>query len=93
MYAINPLTNECVYKTPCGWCVRSERECTQTKNFTEKVIKNCRYYDNDTCLRTKEVDPCKGTNCKHYKDKTLINDPAFQKVNMQLLLKSYNKFI
>lgn len=85
MYATNPLTNECVYKTPCGWCVRLERECVKNKvktNFTK-----CNYYDDGNCLGTKELDPCKEYNCGHYKDKTLINDPAFQKVNMSLLFK------
>lgn len=86
MYATNPLTNECVYKTPCGWCVRLEKECVKNKvktNFTK-----CNCYDDGNCLGTKELDPCKEYNCEHFKDKTLINDPAFQ-----LLLKSCNEFI
>lgn len=27
MYGRDPLTMECVYKTPCGWCVKFEKEC------------------------------------------------------------------
>lgn len=84
MYGINPLTNECAYKTPCGWCARLNKECTKNKNYVEKreYVKNkdytrnrvkidftgCTYYDDGKCLGTKELDPCEGINCGRYKD-------------------------
>ena len=27
MYGINPLTMECYYRTPCGWCVKWDKKC------------------------------------------------------------------
>lgn len=84
MYGINPLTNECAYKTPCGWCARLDKECTKNKSYVKDndYIKNkeyarnrtkidftgCTYYDDGKCLGTKELDPCEGINCGRYKE-------------------------
>ena len=27
MQGINPLTMQCAYITPCGWCARQSKEC------------------------------------------------------------------
>lgn len=27
MYGLDPLTRQCVYQTPCGWCAKFEKEC------------------------------------------------------------------
>lgn len=27
MQGTNPLTGQCAYITPCGWCARQNREC------------------------------------------------------------------
>ena len=35
MYGINPLTNECAYKTPCGWCTRLDKECAKNKGHVK----------------------------------------------------------
>ena len=35
MYGINPLTNECAYKTPCGWCARLDKECAEDKGHVK----------------------------------------------------------
>ena len=29
---------------------------------------NCKYYDNDRCLGTREMDPCEGDRCKQWKE-------------------------
>lgn len=27
MQGINPLTMQCTYKTPCGWCAKWDKKC------------------------------------------------------------------
>ena len=27
MYGLDPITRQCVYITPCGWCAKWEKKC------------------------------------------------------------------
>ena len=38
MQGINPLTMQCAYITPCGWCTRQNKECDieETKKRKKK---------------------------------------------------------
>ena len=27
MYGLDPLTRQCVYETPCGWCTKWDKKC------------------------------------------------------------------
>lgn len=27
MYGLDPLTRQCVYSTPCGWCCKWDKKC------------------------------------------------------------------
>lgn len=29
MQGVNPLTQLCVYSTPCGWCCKWDKECNR----------------------------------------------------------------
>mgnify|MGYP004526402225 FL=1 len=68
MYGINPLTNECAYKTPCGWCARLDKECTKNKGYAKDndYIKNKEYAKNKEYIRNKtKID---FTGCTYYDD-------------------------
>ena len=68
MYGINPLTNECAYKTPCGWCARLNKECTKNKNYVEKkeYVRDKEYVKNKDHTRNRvKID---FTGCTYYDD-------------------------
>lgn len=38
----------CQYETPCGWCVRLNKECTEKGNCRPKNPNNKLYAENET---------------------------------------------
>lgn len=37
MYGTNPLTMQCVYQTPCGFCTKYEKNCDKKQSNTLSV--------------------------------------------------------
>ena len=53
MQGTNPLTMQCAYITPCGWCARQNKECDIEVKKEEKykaLFKPC--YD---CMRNSDT--------------------------------------
>ena len=47
MQGLNPLTMQCIYSTPCGWCAKWDKKCDETigEIFTyNPPCKNCVNY-------------------------------------------------
>ena len=44
MYGLDPLTRQCTYSTPCGWCTKWDKKCDKKigcespKQLDEEVI-------------------------------------------------------
>lgn len=44
MYGLDPLTRQCTYETPCGWCTKWDKKCDKkigvstTSNESKKHI-------------------------------------------------------
>lgn len=36
MYGTNPLTGQCVYSTPCSWCVKFDKKCDRKISNAEE---------------------------------------------------------
>ena len=36
MYGLDPLTRQCVYETPCGWCTKWDKKCDKKIGCMEK---------------------------------------------------------
>ena len=64
MYGIDPITRQCIYKTPCGWCARLEKIC---KMDCKEKYDDCTYYRNGRCMGTKDMEACNGDKCKNFK--------------------------
>ena len=76
MYGIDPITRQCVYKTPCGWCARLEKECnierrkkSSEESITKGMYRLCLYLKNGRCMGTKEMEPCKEDKCTNMRFK------------------------
>lgn len=37
MYGLDPLTRQCVYSTPCGWCAKWDKKCDNKIGCSTKV--------------------------------------------------------
>ena len=69
MYGRDPLTMECVYKTPCGLCVKFDKECDKRLPCNHKWeptgrgggradangVRGYEIYECSKCGETKEV--------------------------------------
>ena len=72
MYGIDPITRQCVYKTPCGWCARLEGVCSielKSLGTVKGLYKMCVYLKDGRCMGTKEMDFCKEDKCTNIKFK------------------------
>lgn len=56
MQGTNPLTMQCAYITPCGWCARQNKECDiQTAKKRREVYKDLFKPDADVKAVKKEI--------------------------------------
>jgi hypothetical protein len=46
MQGTNPLTMQCIYSTPCGWCTKWDKKCDR-KISKSPILKET--YTNKTC--------------------------------------------
>ena len=60
MQGLNPLTMQCTYSTPCGWCTKWDKKCDKKiggyTTSVETVRKNVESNEGFLCLKCKHVD-------------------------------------
>lgn len=39
MQGLNPLTMQCVYSTPCGWCAKWDKKCDKKIGCEPPILK------------------------------------------------------
>ena len=40
MQGLNPLTMQCIYSTPCGWCAKWDKKCDKKIGCDNEKAKN-----------------------------------------------------
>jgi hypothetical protein len=46
MQGLNPLTMQCIYSTPCGWCTKWDKKCDKKIGCGEKPERGLRVKGN-----------------------------------------------
>ena len=51
MQGLNPITMECTYSTPCGWCTKWDKKCDKKIGYPRGLRANAGLYE-------EAVGPC-----------------------------------
>lgn len=72
MQGLNPITMQCIYSTPCGWCAKWDKKCDKKIGHTSEVFQKTQ----PPCFRCESYeygDPkcptCKKENYKYFETK------------------------
>lgn len=60
MQGLNPLTMQCTYSTPCGWCTKWDKKCDKKiggyPTIAESVRKNVESDEGLSCYKCRHHD-------------------------------------
>ena len=60
MQGLNPVTMQCTYSTPCGWCTKWDKKCDKRiggyPTIAESVHKKVENNEKKSCSKCKHID-------------------------------------